>query len=560
VRVDIGNPSPAGTATYSQNQFFLSGAGTDIYGVSDQFQFVYQPMNGDAEILARVDAFTPADSGSKVGVMIRSDLSAGAANAFVLLSGANGLAFQFRSQPGATTAATSGSRTGLPTWLRLTRAGATVTGYSSSDGVAWTVIGSASIALSNGAYIGLAVTSHVRGTAARATLSQVKATSLALPTGQQAIDIGAPSIAGSSSYRNGVYTITAAGADIGGTSDQFRFVYQQASGDLNIVARVSSLERIRSWTKAGVMVRETLAANSRHAMALMSGTRGYSFQWRLDAGGVVDNMLGGSGATPGWVRLVRTGQTFEAFSSGDGVTWTSIGRQAVAMANTVYVGLAVTSQTTSRTATATFDGVKITQAGAAPNRPPTVTLTAPAGGSSYTAPANMVVSASASDPEKRMARVEFYANTTRIGSMSMAPYTMTWSGVPTGTYSMTAVAYDLDGARATSAAATISVNTATSTSTSSSAPRYVVFQESADQLTFVTSYRLDVFANGTAVNTAAPVASSNLGKPAPDQTTNNITVDRATFFAALAPGTYLATVSAIGSGGESRSQAITFTR
>jgi hypothetical protein len=352
--------------------------------------------------------------------------------------------------------------------------------------------------------------------------------------------------------------MTAAGADIGGTSDQFRFVYQQASGDLNIVARVSSLERIRSWTKAGVMVRETLAADSRHTMALISGTRGYSFQWRLDAGGVVNNILGASGTAPGWVRLVRTGHTFEAFSSGDGVTWTSIGRQTVAMASTVYVGLAVTSHTTSRTATATFDGVKITQAGAAPNQPPTVTLTAPAGGSSYTAPANMVVSASASDPEKRMARVEFYANTTRIGSIATAPYTMTWSAVPTGTYSLTAVAYDLDGARTTSSAATITVNTATASTTS--APRYVVFQESADQVTLVTSYRLDVFANGAAVNTAAPVASSNLGKPTPDPTTNDITVDRATFFAALAPGTYLATVSAIGSGGESRSQAITFTR
>jgi hypothetical protein len=87
-----------------------------------------------------------------------------------------------------------------------------------------------------------------------------------------------------------------------------------------------------------------------------------------------------------------------------------------------------------------------------------------------------------------------------------------------------------------------------------------VFQEATSELTLVTSYRLDVFANGASVGTAAPVASSNLGKPTPDPTTNDITVDCATFFSALAPGTYLATVSAIGPAGESRSQAITFTR
>jgi regulation of enolase protein 1 (concanavalin A-like superfamily) len=422
--------------------------------------------------------------------------------------------------------------------------------------VSWKAIGSASIALSDAAYVGLAVTSGSAGSSAQATVSQVTVTSLALPTGQQAIDIGAPSIAGSSSYQSGLYTITSAGADIGGTSDQFRFVYQQATGDLDIITRVSSLQRIRSWSKAGVMVRETLDADARHAMALISGSRGYSFQWRLDTGGAVDNLPGDAGTAPGWVRLVRTGQTFEGFSSDDGLTWTSMGTQTVAMIDTVYVGLAVTSHSTSRAATATFDGVNMTPAGAAPNQPPTVTLTAPASGSSFAALANIVVNANASDPEQRMARVEFYANTTRIGSMSAPPYSIIWPAVAAGTYSLTAVAYDLDGGRTSSSAATISVNTSPSVLT----PRFVVFQEPADQFPLVTSYRLDVFANGAAVDTGTPIATSNLGNPTPDPTTNDITVDRATFFASLAPGTYVATVSAIGSAGESRSQTITFTR
>ena len=87
-------------------------------------------------------------------------------------------------------------------------------------------------------------------------------------------------------------------------------------------------------------------------------------------------------------------------------------------------------------------------------------------------------------------------------------------------------------------------------------PVSVVFHASTDHATVV-SYLLDVFANGSNPNTASPIASSNLGKPGVDAN-GDITVDRATFFNALAPGTYLVTVSAIGPGGSSRSTAVTF--
>ena len=75
----------------------------------------------------------------------------------------------------------------------------------------------------------------------------------------------------------------------------------------------------------------------------------------------------------------------------------------------------------------------------------------------------------------------------------------------------------------------------------------------------VTSYRLDVFAAGANPATATPVATSDLGKPTP-ATNGDITVDRGTFFNALAAGNYVATVSSVGSAGTSRSTSVTFTR
>jgi hypothetical protein len=100
----------------------------------------------------------------------------------------------------------------------------------------------------------------------------------------------------------------------------------------------------------------------------------------------------------------------------------------------------------------------------------------------------------------------------------------------------------------------VTVNAATST-----VPRLVVFHASADDATLVTSYRFDVFANGANPSTATPIASSDLGKPTPDANGDD-TVDRSAFFTALAPGTYVATVSAIGGGGTGRSAPVTFTR
>jgi hypothetical protein len=204
-----------------------------------------------------------------------------------------------------------------------------------------------------------------------------------------------------------------------------------------------------------------------------------------------------------------------------------------------------------------INSVKITgstsSAAQGANVAPSVTLTAPVPGASFTAPATVAMTANASDPEGQLTRVQFLNGTTVLGSDTTAPYTFTWSNVPAGSYSLRAVAYDSAGASATSAAVTVSV---TSTST---APRLVVFTASSDHATNVTSYLLEVFVAGANPNTATPVATSNLGKPTP-ASNNDITVDRAAFFSALPSGNYLATVSAIGPGGRTRSAGVTFTR
>jgi len=95
------------------------------------------------------------------------------------------------------------------------------------------------------------------------------------------------------------------------------------------------------------------------------------------------------------------------------------------------------------------------------NSAPSVTLIAPLNGATYSAPANITMTANASQPNGYISRVEFYQGANLLGSAYSAPYTLTQYGVPAGTYSgayaFTARAVDNFGATATSTPAAVTV-------------------------------------------------------------------------------------------------------
>ena len=153
--------------------------------------------------------------------------------------------------------------------------------------------------------------------------------------------------------------MTGSGADIWGTADAFNFARTQMTGDGTIVARVATVQFADKWSKAGVMIRETLSAGSAHALMLVSAGKGAAFQRRPVANGDSVSTAGSLSTPPRWVKLTRTGNVFNAYESADGANWTLVGTQTIPMAATVYVGLAVTSHTTSTSAKATFDNVVI---------------------------------------------------------------------------------------------------------------------------------------------------------------------------------------------------------
>jgi len=181
-----------------------------------------------------------------------------------------------------------------------------------------------------------------------------------LGEGYTAVDIGAVGATGTYAAAGGTHTLEGAGADIWASTDAFRFVYQTLPGDGTITARVVSLENTNGFAKAGVMMRESTGATARNVFALVTPTaaNGFRFQARATTGGTTDRSFSGTGTAPRWLRLVRTGNSFSAFHSTDGSSWTAIGPAVtVSMTATVLVGLAVTSHTYGVLSIVTFDNV-----------------------------------------------------------------------------------------------------------------------------------------------------------------------------------------------------------
>ncbi len=356
---DIGNVGPAGRASFNNTFSTVTGSGADIWGNTDAFHYAYFPATNDCTIIARVTSVENTDAWAKAGVMIRSSLAANSQHAMMVVTPGNGASFQWRSTTGGSMSQSSSGGISAPYWVKLVRSGNTFRGYVSPDGGAWVQVGSAqTISMPGAVYVGLPVTAHDNADSCTAMFDNVWSTATIGTWLNQ--DIGSVGLAGSATTSSSLFSVTGSGGDIWGTADAFNYAFLPVTNNCTIVARVTSLESINVWSKAGVMIRENLNPNARNAFIAVTPGNGVTWQSRSTVGGTsVNNNTAGLTA-PFWVRLVRSGNTFTGYRSPDGVTWTQQGNPVtIAMGSTVYAGLAVTSHDNSTPCTATFDHVSI---------------------------------------------------------------------------------------------------------------------------------------------------------------------------------------------------------
>jgi len=235
----------------------------------------------------------------------------------------------------------------------------------------WCVTGaSASLVAGQRVYTGQAVrrdsarepsTSPTRCT--KSDDSSCHAAADSLPDGWKAVDVGSRRQAGSTAHVDGVFGLTAKGGDVGGTADQFHFAYRLASGDVDVIARLISVDDTRARMMAGVMIRASVAAGAADAFVYVSGSQDLGFRHRPSTGAQTSDALGISEPIPVWLRLELRGSVVSSYSSTDGQSWAFVRSEVLTLPPTFVVGLALTSGQGSQ-AIGIFDHVEIRQANA----------------------------------------------------------------------------------------------------------------------------------------------------------------------------------------------------
>ncbi|KOY16751.1 PQQ-dependent sugar dehydrogenase [Paenibacillus xylanivorans] len=194
--------------------------------------------------------------------------------------------------------------------------------------------------------------------------AEVETALAAIPSPWKQQNIGSPTTTGSASYDPAAdqFSVSGAGKDIWGKSDQFNYVYQPWTGDGSIIALVSSQTNAHDFAKAGIMIRETLKADSKHVDLLLTPSNGFTFQYRTETGGTMQSEKIAS-TSPAWIKLERKGNVIKGYVSNNGLNWGDLGNLTLKMNASLYVGLAVTSHNESELSTATFDKVKVNATG-----------------------------------------------------------------------------------------------------------------------------------------------------------------------------------------------------
>jgi len=167
------------------------------------------------------------------------------------------------------------------------------------------------------------------------------------------------------------YAMTGSGADIGGSSDEFHYAFKQLTGEGSITVKVDSITETHSWAKAGVMIRETLEADSLYAMVVVtpSGRVAFGFRSTLGLDSHSTHTATDAITLPHWIRLTRSGNNlFSAEHSVDGINWVPVESSDpgdpsawnVLMKPDVYIGLAVSAHDDEAVCEATFSNVTVT--------------------------------------------------------------------------------------------------------------------------------------------------------------------------------------------------------
>ncbi len=179
-----------------------------------------------------------------------------------------------------------------------------------------------------------------------------------------AADIGSSTLAaGSTTTEGSTITVKGSGDNIWKKHDGFHFFYSPLVGNGDIVVKIDDIDYVHPWSKAGVMVRESLSPSSPYVMLLVTPDRGLALQYRSAEGEIsYKTTYVETVKAPTWMKLTRIDNTVLAFNSTDGEQWSVIGAVDINLKTNAYLGLAVSSREPSILSTAHFSNLSVSAA------------------------------------------------------------------------------------------------------------------------------------------------------------------------------------------------------
>jgi hypothetical protein len=359
---DIGAVGQRGSSRQSDDTFHLAGAGSDIWGTSDSFHYVYVPIDANAHVAVKVTSESATHPYAKAGVMLRQSLDPSAATVIFDAKPDGGTELMMRPAAGANMFFMRGTTGTLPVWLHLVRMGQNIAAFTSSQACSmgcgdWTMVSNGWVPWVAGpALIGLAVTSHDPTVLNQATLDFWQGGTLPAPWLQNNLfptsqlyfaTMGSAAFGGSP----GTITVPSAGTDIWGTVDSFTEVAQSVRpGDATLIARVIGMNFPNPFAKAGVMMRVSANPSVASVVLDVKPDGGIEFMARPTYRAETAFLAGASASFPVWLKLVKTDDQISGYWSSDGNAWTSVGTTFVSLTPsgaTFDAALAVTAHDSS---------------------------------------------------------------------------------------------------------------------------------------------------------------------------------------------------------------------
>jgi regulation of enolase protein 1 (concanavalin A-like superfamily) len=188
-----------------------------------------------------------------------------------------------------------------------------------------------------------------------------KSSPAVLPEGIKSVNIGNLGFNCRSYFYKNIFEIKATGEDVWVNTDECRFIYKEVSGNFSVIAKLDSVEAVDQWTKAGIMIRNSIVPYAKNIFLCMTNNKGYYLQARYEPTAItkpVSNTLNNQ-AEPYWMKLERVDDTIKAYYSRDKEHWTDIGTSSIKFKEKVCVGLALTSHKKGVLATAKFSGFEV---------------------------------------------------------------------------------------------------------------------------------------------------------------------------------------------------------